>query len=873
MKNEKAKRLFLLCSVFQEDENIPIEMVTRLGIGAGLFGEDYGSYEDGRIQAVYTKEKLLDSCLLLEANHNKVKMPYFGRDAAQRIADNKIQTVKLDGKNQKKIDEKEKNIKYLFCEGKIMDVFSYNFDGSKLEILIVTVYKDEDCRDVKNEVPNSFFENNNDLRVFHLLYDHYRRLSLSLPRSIESLKNIRSLLFTLVDLGNISTLANLQSLETLDLKDCKIDELPHGIAELEKFRLLNLECCIIERNDPFEVIERCSLLEELYFTGSFNASCREITFPKLQRFCIDEHRRSVNDSSSKYVSVLEKDEVFLSETTLRYCLQEAEVLRLRSFEREWRNLIPEIVSMDQGMNYTVELSLSCISQLQHLIDTNGIGFQVPNVFFSNLVVLKLDGMENLEELFNGPVSSESLMYLEKVSIKDCKHLKSLFKCQRNLYNLKIIKLQNCPMLVSVFQPLTSQSLVSLEKLKIANCEGLENIVTYEKREKESRVEIDVDNDKKSGGSIFSKLKVIAIEECPRLEYIFPFLSAQRHPVLETIRIRRCDKLKYIIGQDQYNISYRLLIWEYVPCLPIQSYSLCNVKEINLSHFLAIKSVFILSITPRMLLETLTIKNCDELKNIIIDINHDSGGHSWGKVFPKLKRIYVEDCIKFEYIIGYYDGENQSHNEIHLHLPALKYISLCNLPGLVAMCTKQYRTTFPPLVELEHNRCSHAAIKSFHGFIIHPSLESMDTIKKEDGDDQITKSSFSIATVETNDQGEPSQSQIDEYFSSSLAVTKELENLVSKNHLAIENLSLLTDFLVKHPSVHLKDPSLSNRYKGYAYNCLAELLKFLQPHNVLDVVGSSHSEFVELLQDVRRFPFDKEWLDGVEKVVGLKTHID
>jgi len=58
--------------------------------------------------------------------------------------------------------------------------------------------------------------------------------------------------------------------------------------------------------------------------------------------------------------------------------------------------------------------------------------------------------------------------------------------------------------------------------------------------------------------------------------------------------------------------------------------------------------------------------------------------------------------------------------------------------------------------------------------------------------------------------------------------------------------------------------LSSRYKGYAYNCLAELLKFLQTHSVLDVLGSSNSEFVQLLQDVRRFPFDKELLDGVEK---------
>lgn len=100
----------------------------------------------------------------------------------------------------------------------------------------------------------------------------------------------------------------------------------------------------------------------------------------------------------------------------------------------------------------------------------------------------------------------------------------------------------------------------------------------------------------------------------------------------------------------------------------------------------------------------------------------------------------------------------------------------------------------------------------------------------------------------------------------MLVTKELEQLVSEKHLASENLSLLTDFFVLHPSLHLKDISLSNRYKGYAYDCLAELLKFLKTHSVLDVLGSSRSEFIELLQDARRFPFDKEWLDVVEKRV-------
>jgi hypothetical protein len=98
----------------------------------------------------------------------------------------------------------------------------------------------------------------------------------------------------------------------------------------------------------------------------------------------------------------------------------------------------------------------------------------------------------------------------------------------------------------------------------------------------------------------------------------------------------------------------------------------------------------------------------------------------------------------------------------------------------------------------------------------------------------------------------------------LLVKRELEQLISKNHLNYENLSLLTDFLVKNPSVRLKDTSLPNRYKGCAYNLLAELLKFLKTHSLLEVSGSSHSVFVELLQDARSFAFDKEWLDGVER---------
>jgi len=545
MKNENAKRLFLFCSVFQDDEKIHTERLTRLGIGGGLFGEDYASYEYARSQVVISKNKLLDSCLLLEADQSSVKMHDLVRDAAQWIANKEIQTVKLYDKNQKAMVEREASIKYLSCEGKLKDVFSFKLNGSKLEILIVTVHKDEDCHDVKIEVPNSFFENCTSLRVFELIYDNNPYISLSLPQSVQSMKNIRSLLFLQVNLGDISILGNLQSLETLDLDYCKIDELPHGITKLEKLKLLNLEGCGIARNNPFEVIEGCSSLEELYFRYSFNDFCREISFPKLQRFDIKNDFRSVNELSSKCVSLVGIHDVFLSETTLKYCMQEAEVLRLARIEGEWRNIIPEIVPLDHGMNDLVKLELRCISQLEFLIDTKHTEV---SKLFSKLVELELWNLENLEELFNGPLSFDSMNSLEKLTINNCKRLKSLFKGNLNLFNLKSVSLKGCPMLISLFQLSTATSLVLLETLEIIDCELLKNIIIDERKGEESRGEIIDDNESTSHGSIFQKLKVLSIEKCPRIESILPFLSTHDLPALKSITIISCDKMQYIFGQ-------------------------------------------------------------------------------------------------------------------------------------------------------------------------------------------------------------------------------------------------------------------------------------------------------------------------------------
>ncbi|XP_061375401.1 probable disease resistance protein At1g61300 [Gastrolobium bilobum] len=720
MKNKKAKRMFLLCSMFPEDEELSTEILTRYVRVIILFGEVGEKYDGARSQVVKAKNELIDSGLLLKAEKGHVKMHDLVREVALSMAKKEILAVNLANKREKLSAESQKNIKYLLCQGKDMDLFSFRFDASKLKILKVCVVGGNSM-----EMPNSFFENMTNLRVLHLSSGIWG-WRLSLPQSIESLKNIRSLFLERLKLGDISILGKLHSLEALDLVDCVVVELPREIAELERLRLLHLYRCLTGTNNALEVIERHLSLEELYFIQFkvySSANDKKITLPELQRYHITErYTDGANDSMPKYVCASYIDGYF-SEATFKYLVQTTEILKLEGIMGEWKNLIPEIVPIDEGMNYLVKLRLESWSELQCLIDTSHINSLEQNVF-SKLVVLELEKMENLEELCIGPLPSDFLKCLETLFIKRCYVLRSiLFKGKLNLSNLKIIKLIYCPKLVNLFQLSTSQSLVLLEELEISFCEQLENIIAGERIGEELGEIVGADNDnnrRKSYTAMFPNLKMLFIAHCPRLEFIFSSLSARDVPVIESIDIGHCGELKYIFGKYQHeNEEASNHLGKSTQCLSKQSQMLHNIKEIQLYRVSKIESVFIMSITPTMMLETLIIRECDELKHVIIDTKDDRGGNNWGDVFPKLEKLLVKECGQLEYI---FEIQLQNHNEIQILLPALKYLEFHKLPNLIGICSENYRITFPLLTEFTLSECYQFSIKSIGELSVHDSRE-------------------------------------------------------------------------------------------------------------------------------------------------------
>ncbi|KAI9075478.1 hypothetical protein K1719_042566 [Acacia pycnantha] len=220
LHNEKAQKLFLLCSIFPEDYEFPIDLIIRLGIGSSIF-EEANDYCAARRQALAMKNKLIDSTLLQKVGEKEcVKMHDLVREVAQWIADENIQVIK-DSRTTLKT-----NKRFVFWS---TNDFPDQFDDTELEILLLWI-----SGNVQGKDPNAFFARMSRLKILFLLGDGCERKvpPPSLLKSLFPLKYIHTLILDGWELG--------------------------------------MRNCEIEKNNPFKVIEKCTQLEEVYFVENFN---------------------------------------------------------------------------------------------------------------------------------------------------------------------------------------------------------------------------------------------------------------------------------------------------------------------------------------------------------------------------------------------------------------------------------------------------------------------------------------------------------------------------------------------------------------------------------------------------------------------------
>ncbi|WVY91191.1 hypothetical protein V8G54_036705 [Vigna mungo] len=643
LDSEEAKSLFLLCSVFPEDYEISVECLIRCAIGLGVAGE-VDTYEEARTEVTAAKIKLVSSCLLMEADNECVKMHDLVRDVAHWIAKNENKMIKCEV--EKDVSLEEGSIRYLWCVK-----FPDGMDCSNLEFLTIQT---------KLEVSDGMFERMGKLRVLIITNKNDYRLQLS-TTSFKSLTNLRCLILQKWNLRDVSFVRDMKKLQSLSFHRCSLPsfldlQTDVAVTTLTNLKLLEFKSCDIESN-MFEEIKRIPFLEELYiyedhwndrkeesvkFSNSFSVLQKLQRYGiilgyyyRFQEFCSCERTLGINyfDISNEVIKGLAK---------------KVKELFVGNIEGGAKNIIPDIVEIEEGMNELKELRIRDCEEIECLVDTSNHLSKMGNIF-SNLRYMEIFKMNHLKTLWHGclPVNG-CFEKLEKIYISYCPQLTCLFTNiiiptndktkksedqfthghlmpSKNFQNLQKVALFNCGELKHVFSASITGGLTQLKELDIRNCNMLEQIiedVVPPAHHEETNEIVEEDVQSTSGSFSLSSLTFLNIYSCRKLESLFTTSVAKTLTSLEELSIAKCHGLKHIV------ISER-------------------VKGNKKENMVEDEHEFESDLSMFSNLKRMVIRYCDSLQDIFTTPVKGC--------FEKLEKIYIEDCPQLTYLFTYAQG--------------------------------------------------------------------------------------------------------------------------------------------------------------------------------------------------------------------------
>ncbi|KAG2670591.1 hypothetical protein I3760_14G092900 [Carya illinoinensis] len=290
LESDEARSCFLLCCLFPEDHNIPIEDLVRYGVGRKLF-DQIDTIAEARLRVHAMVGNLRRSNLLLGSkNKEHVKMHDVVRDVAIYIACNEYGfMVRCDNK----MEEWPQNEIYKLYAG--ISLFSEKLkrhpDGlecPKLELLQISSSFSGNGKCIPQTFPANLFRGMKELKILSF----HGMSSLSLPSSIRVLQNLRMLRLEYCDFEDVSAIKALLNLEMLSFRGSKIEELPREIQNLSCLKLLDLSRCRPLERIPPGVLSSLSRLEELYMGNRF----ARWEFPK-------ENGKGINVSAAELCSL------------------------------------------------------------------------------------------------------------------------------------------------------------------------------------------------------------------------------------------------------------------------------------------------------------------------------------------------------------------------------------------------------------------------------------------------------------------------------------------------------------------------------------------------------------------------------------------
>ncbi|XVF77645.1 hypothetical protein PTKIN_Ptkin14bG0063700 [Pterospermum kingtungense] len=533
------------------DHAIDVEVLTRYAWGLGLY-EGTDSIKDVRSKVREDIGTLKSSCLLLDHGEMSVKMHNLVRHCAFWIASAKKISFMVGPKIGLKEWQKVSDLPEKF-RGEELEILSLDGNGSR-------------------KISSALMEGMKSLKVFTLRYGH---LSAS---ALESLTNLRTLRLVCCQLKNISSLGKLEKLEILSFRGSDISELPDEIGRLNYLRLLDLlDCQKLQKVPDLNLIRRLSQLEELYFNfpsfqewwtketsieGSMAAPSEPSRIipsyslpPNLQTYeitikedgSLNEH--DISESRTLRVTVVSLD-------TSNDISQTGECLHLNHVRgkqaavgqsakelRDEDGDKPQAAFHDSGLQYTSRedkptLTLSILTlELIDLPQLTCTCNRRPTDYVSVqiLKVVRVQNCNKLTSLFSSSLAAK-MISLEQLLIDGCHSLQQISLVSVQI--LKVVRVQNCNKLTSLFSSSLAAKMISLEQLLIDGCHSLQQIIS----------------DTNSPG--FPSLVTLEIRNCNVLKYVFKIAKFSFPRQLMVVKISGCPQLNRVIeviGNEQIEL--------------------------------------------------------------------------------------------------------------------------------------------------------------------------------------------------------------------------------------------------------------------------------------------------------------------------------
>ncbi|XP_031270765.1 uncharacterized protein LOC116129150 [Pistacia vera] len=513
------------------------------------------------------------------------------------------------------------------------------------------------------QVPDILFEGIKEINVLVLTGIHF----LSLPPSLCCLKKIRTLCLDGCMLGDVAIIGELNTLEILSFLNSDIEQLPSEIGQLTQLKLLDLSNCLKLKVIAPNVISSLSQLEELYMGNSF---------VQWEADGANSQGRRRNASLGELKRLSNLRALHLHIPDIRVMPQDMFFEKLNSYK----------ILIGDKWNWSYKYDFSTSRTLKLKISANNYLGQGVRTLLKRVEDLYLNEMNGVRNV------------LYKLHEEGFPHLKHLL-VQDGLELLYIVNSFTGKLAFPKLEALVLRHLINLEKI----CHGQFNAES------------------------FSKLRILKIEKCDRLKYLFASSVAKNLTQLQEMEVTDCKNLEEIFGEESKDygdeietddmIEFNQLCSLTLQHLPqfikigsdmrvvfprLEKLKLCsiNIENTWLDQPLAMSSY-------SQCLKSLTVEECNGLKFLF--------SSSMVKSLNQLHKLVIGNCKSMEVII---DSKKEEGEEriIDMSFPKLFYLKLEVLPKLVTFGIGN-SIEFPSLNELHIDGCSN--LKTFFCKSIYP----------------------------------------------------------------------------------------------------------------------------------------------------------